>query len=155
MSVNTLTDSVFRQEVTSSPEQTKQMATRFAENLHPGDLVAFYGDLGSGKTFFIKALCSSLGVSREVTSPTFTIINQYVTPNNFYIYHFDFYRLENLGELRNLGLEEFFYNDYLCLVEWANKIESYLPVRRWNVILDFVPRLAQARKITIIKRDGN
>ena len=151
MSAKIRTDSVFRQEVTSSPEQTKQMATGFAENLHQGDLVAFYGDLGSGKTFFIKALCRALGVSREVTSPTFTLINQYVTPNNLTIYHFDFYRLENLGELQNLGLEEFFYNDNLCLVEWADKIESYLPVRRWNVILDFVPRLTQTRKITIIK----
>ncbi len=152
MPVNTVNNSIFLQQEISSPEETKKIASGFARTLQAGDVVAFYGDLGSGKTFFIKAMCRALGVKQEITSPTFTIINEYITPKNFYIYHFDFYRLERQGELQNLGLEEFFYNDYMCLIEWADKIKSYLPPLRWEVSLDFIPRLPEARKITIVKR---
>ncbi len=135
-----------------SPEETTGVAEKFSRVLQPGDVVAFFGELGSGKTFFIKALCRSLGCRQEAKSPSFTIINEYHTTADWMIYHFDFYRLENEMELQNLGLDEFFYNDYLCLVEWADKIEPYLPSRRWEVFLKFVPHQPERRIITIRKR---
>ncbi len=132
-----------------SPAETEEVARDFAGRTGPGEVVAFYGDLGSGKTFFIKALCRHLGSEQEATSPTFTIINEYQAPGDLYIYHFDFYRLENEAELQNLGLEEFFYNDYLCLIEWADKIRDYLPEKVWEVHLEFAADHPESRVITI------
>ena len=133
-------------------DKTQKIAEQFARELHPGDVVAFYGDLGTGKTFFIKALCRALGVEQEATSPSFTIINEYHTKEGLYIYHFDFYRIENEAELVNLGLDEFFYNDYLCFIEWADRIEKELPENCWNVHLEFLKNKPEGRKIVIKKR---
>lgn len=139
------------QKIVQAPHQTAKLASEFSMNLAAGDLVAFYGQLGSGKTFFIKALCKALGMEQEATSPSFTIINEYETSGNIMIYHFDFYRIENEGELLNLGLDEFFYNDYICLIEWADKIEQFLPPRRWEIRLNFVPDQPDSREIFIQK----
>lgn len=136
----------------TTPAETGRIARDFAAGLQPGDVVAFYGDLGSGKTFFIKSLCRALGTVQEATSPSFTIINEYFTPEELFIYHFDFYRLESEQELRNLGLEEFFYNDYICFIEWADKIQVHLPENRWEVRLAFVPHLPESRNISINKK---
>ncbi|MBN2365387.1 MAG: tRNA (adenosine(37)-N6)-threonylcarbamoyltransferase complex ATPase subunit type 1 TsaE [Calditrichaeota bacterium] len=141
----------YLEQVAFSPEETAAVASRFAGELNGGDIVAFYGQLGSGKTFFINSLCRKLGVHQSVTSPTFTIINEYSTANGLYIYHFDFYRLENKTELQNLGLDDFFYSDYLCLIEWADKIFKFLPERRWEVFLEFLPDKPEARKIKIVR----
>jgi len=138
-----------------SPEETTRLAEKLARVLQPGEVVAFFGDLGSGKTFFIKALCRSLGCRQEAKSPSFTIINEYRTAEDLIIYHFDFYRLENEMELQNLGLDEFFYNDYICLVEWADKIRTYLPPHRWEVYLKFIPHQPESRIITIRKKEDN
>ena len=70
-----------------------------------------------------EEMCKALGIEHEATSPSFTIINEYEARGAIWIYHFDFYRIENEAELLNLGLDEFFYNDYICLIEWADKIE--------------------------------
>lgn len=86
----------------------------------------FYGDMGAGKTTFIKALCRELGVSEQVTSPTFSIVNEYAgTHAN--VYHFDFYRLKNQDEALDMGYEEYFYSANYCLVEWPEKIPDLLP----------------------------
>ncbi len=138
-----------------SAEETSRIASEFSKKLSAGDTVAFYGDLGSGKTFFITALCHALGVNQSVTSPTFTILNEYYAENFQLIYHFDFYRLESPAELQNLGLEEFFYSDYICLIEWAGKIEDFLPPDRWEITLDFVSQKPEARKIKISRRHAH
>jgi tRNA threonylcarbamoyladenosine biosynthesis protein TsaE len=132
-----------------TPEKTAEFAAEFARTLQPGDVLAFYGDLGSGKTFFVKALCRYFATEQEPTSPTFTIINEYLLPDNLYIYHFDFYRLEHDAELTNLGLDDYFYNEHLCLIEWADKIQAYLPERRYDIFLNFVEGRAEAREIII------
>ncbi len=137
----------------ATAEETATLARKFADMLQPGDVVAFYGNLGSGKTYFIKALCQAWQCAQEATSPTFTIINEYTTRQGVFVYHFDFYRLESEAELMNLGLEEFFYNDYICLIEWADKIEKYLPPQRWEVYLDFLPEHPDARAVKIVKRE--
>jgi len=139
-------------EIVQSPLQTAALATEFSRNLAQGDLVAFYGQLGSGKTFFIKALCKALGIRQEATSPSFTIINEYEAAGSILIYHFDFYRIEDKAELLNLGLEEFFYNDYICLIEWADKIKEFLPPRHWEIRLNFILNQPDSRKIVIKKK---
>lgn len=137
--------------IVQSPEQTAKFAREFSQNLAPGDLVAFYGQLGSGKTFFIKELCKALGVEHEATSPSFTIINEYKASGTKWIYHFDFYRIANEAELLNLGLDEFFYNDYICLIEWADKVERFLPTQRWEIRLNFISNQPDTREISIQK----
>jgi tRNA threonylcarbamoyladenosine biosynthesis protein TsaE len=132
--------------------QTADIAVRFSSVVKAGEVVAFFGELGSGKTFFIKAFCQAAGTLQEATSPSFTLINEYYTAENLFIYHFDFYRLKNLAELQNLGLEDFFFDQNICLVEWADKILKYLPDRRWEVYLDFIPSQSEGRKISIIKK---
>jgi len=86
----------------------------------------FYGDMGAGKTTFIKALCEQLGVKEPVTSPTFSIINEY-EGSSAKVYHFDFYRLKNQDEALDMGYEEYFYSGSYCLIEWPEKIPDLLP----------------------------
>ncbi|MBY0542933.1 MAG: tRNA (adenosine(37)-N6)-threonylcarbamoyltransferase complex ATPase subunit type 1 TsaE [Sphingobacteriaceae bacterium] len=86
----------------------------------------FEGEMAAGKTTFIKAFCEVLGVNDIVSSPTFSIVNEYEAENGL-VYHFDFYRLKNLQEAYDIGYEEYFYSDTICLVEWPTKVEELLP----------------------------
>jgi tRNA threonylcarbamoyladenosine biosynthesis protein TsaE len=86
----------------------------------------FYGDMGAGKTTLIKSICEYLGTTEPVTSPTFSIVNEYIGANNK-IYHFDFYRLKNQTEALDLGYEEYFYSGAYCFIEWPEKIAGLLP----------------------------
>ena len=90
-------------------------------------IFALYGELGAGKTTLIKALCNALGVTEEVTSPSFAIINEYEAGGIDLIYHFDFYRIKKLEEVMDIGYEEYLYSGYYCFLEWAEKIEELLP----------------------------
>ena len=90
-------------------------------------IFAFYGPMGVGKTTFIKALCKQLGSQDIVSSPTFSIINQYLTRSGKNIFHFDFYRIKDLVEVYNLGYEDYFFSGSYCFIEWPEKIESLLP----------------------------
>ena len=94
----------------------------------------FYGDMGAGKTTFIKALCQELGVNDEVTSPTFSIVNHYAGTNAS-VYHFDFYRLKNQDEALDMGYEEYFYSGDYCLIEWPEKIPDLLPLNYIKVTI--------------------
>ena len=86
----------------------------------------FYGDMGAGKTTFIKSLCECLGVTEPTSSPTFSIINEYRSTSSK-IYHFDFYRLKKQDEALDMGYEEYFYSDNYCFIEWPEKIAGLLP----------------------------
>src|ERR1700760_4166331 len=86
----------------------------------------FYGDMGAGKTTFIKSLCEQLGITETVTSPTFSIVNEY-RGKAIKIYHFDFYRLKNQNEALDMGYEEYFYSGDYCFIEWPEKIAGLLP----------------------------
>jgi len=91
-------------------------------------IFAFYGSMGAGKTTFITALCAELGVADVVNSPTFTIVNEYQTGGGRQIFHFDFYRIEKMQEVYDMGFEEYMYgSDGICLMEWPEKIEDLLP----------------------------
>jgi tRNA threonylcarbamoyladenosine biosynthesis protein TsaE len=89
-------------------------------------LVAFYGQMGAGKTTLIKQICAQLGVMQEVSSPTFALVNEYETNNQQIVYHFDFYRIKNLDEVFDIGYEDYFYSNNLCLMEWPENIEALL-----------------------------
>jgi tRNA threonylcarbamoyladenosine biosynthesis protein TsaE len=121
--------------VTHSANETFELGKEFASGLDRGDIVALYGNLGSGKTQFAKGVCRGLGVHNHVVSPSFTILNEYVE-GKFPVYHFDFYRLRALSELAEFGFEEYLFGDGICLLEWANIVASTLPLNRYDVTLE-------------------
>ncbi len=109
-----------------SEEETAAFGRRLAEELGPGSLVALIGDLGAGKTTLSKYIAEGLGVTEVVTSPTFTIVHEYHT-GRVPLYHFDVYRLSDPAEMEELGYEEYFFGEGVCLVEWADRIRELLP----------------------------
>jgi len=109
----------------------------------------FYGDMGAGKTTFIKSLCEQLGIHETVTSPTFSIVNEY-RGKEAKIYHFDFYRLKNPNEALDMGYEEYFYSGDYCFIEWPEKISGLLPPHYVRIdihVLDNNERLLTFEKI--------
>ena len=110
----------------SSLKDLREAALNILELDVTNRIFLFYGDMGAGKTTLIKALCACLGTLEPVTSPTFSIVNEYSIPGNK-IYHFDFYRLKNQTEALDLGYEEYFYSGAYCFVEWPEKIPALLP----------------------------
>jgi tRNA threonylcarbamoyladenosine biosynthesis protein TsaE len=116
----------------TSEEETAACAAEFSRRLRPGDCVALYGELGAGKTRFVQGVCRGLGVREHVASPTFTIVNEYRTPE-LRIVHFDFYRVASPAELREIGFEEYLDSGGICLIEWAGKAEGFLPAERYEV----------------------
>jgi tRNA threonylcarbamoyladenosine biosynthesis protein TsaE len=100
---------------------------------------AFYGEMGAGKTTFIKTVCKQLQVTDEVTSPTFSIINEYYSTGNYKVFHFDFYRIKDLEEVYNLGYEDYFYSEEYCFVEWPELVEELLPEHMLKVYLTVAP----------------
>ncbi len=102
-------------------------AAEFLEAVGDNRLIAFYGNLGAGKTTFIKELCSRLGVDDNVCSPTFTIVNEYRAADGDSVFHFDFYRIDSLREAEDLGLDEYFYSGCFCFMEWPEKVAELLP----------------------------
>ena len=91
------------------------------------DIIAFYGAMGAGKTTLIKNLCHRMGVTDEVNSPTFAIVNEYVTEEGESVYHFDFYRIKKIEEAYDIGFENYFDSGNLCLIEWPEMIEPLMP----------------------------
>jgi tRNA threonylcarbamoyladenosine biosynthesis protein TsaE len=122
--------------ITRTEQETLSAGKEFAKKLQHGDVVACYGELGSGKTRFIKGICQHFGVSEHVTSPTFTIINEYHT-KGMMVYHFDLYRIRSLAEIEELGIEEYLYDEGICLIEWAEKAAEVLPSKRYDVHFSF------------------
>ena len=104
-------------------------AREFVELMDDSTVFAFYGDMGAGKTTFINALCRELGVSEDIaTSPSFSIVNEYRSDTTAeLIYHFDLYRLDNLDEALDMGIEDYFDSGALCLLEWPERVEDLLP----------------------------
>ena len=101
-------------------------------------IFAFYGSMGAGKTTFIQSICRALGSADNVTSPTFAIVNEYITSTNEKIYHFDFYRIKNLEEAYDLGYEDYFYSGNYCLIEWPEKIDSLRPDQYIEVTIEII-----------------
>lgn len=106
-------------------EELEEVAQKLGRLVNAGDVICMSGDLGAGKTTFTQALALGLGVDDYVTSPTFTLINEY--HGRIPLYHFDVYRINDIREMEDLGYEEYFYGDGVCAIEWANLIEDLLP----------------------------
>jgi len=121
--------------ITKSPEETKKLGRAISKLVKPGDLLAFYGELGTGKTCFIQGVSEGLEVKDYVTSPSFTIINEY--QGKIPVYHFDLFRLSNIEEILDLGYEEYFYGEGLTVIEWAEKIEKLLPKEYLKIDIKF------------------
>ena len=102
-------------------------AREFLSAIGSNKVIAFSGEMGAGKTSFIKALCKELGVTDATSSPTFSLVNEYHSNKHPKIYHFDFYRLHKETEALDIGCEEYFYSGNFCLIEWPEKIQSLLP----------------------------
>lgn len=124
------------------------MGVTLSKQLQPGAVVAFFGVLGAGKTCFIKGICEGLERNEMASSPSFIMVNQY--PGEFPVYHIDLYRLQNLQELLDIGYEEYFYGEGVCLIEWAEKAGELLPSKRWDVELKILSE--SQREILITER---
>ena len=109
-----------------SEDDTKKLAEVLADEMKPGDVLGLVGGLGTGKTTLTKYIAAALDVKEDVTSPTFTIIKEYKS-GRLPLYHFDVYRITGEGEMYELGFEEYFYGDGVCVIEWADKIKNLLP----------------------------
>ncbi|MBQ7253815.1 MAG: tRNA (adenosine(37)-N6)-threonylcarbamoyltransferase complex ATPase subunit type 1 TsaE [Bacteroidales bacterium] len=134
-------------EIISTLDNLDAAAAEFLEVVGENRLIAFYGNLGAGKTTLIKALCDRLGVDDNVCSPTFTIVNEYRAADGDSVFHFDFYRIDSLREAQDLGLEEYFYSGCFCFMEWPGKIAELLPEETVEVRIE--PLDESTRKISI------
>jgi tRNA threonylcarbamoyladenosine biosynthesis protein TsaE len=119
-----------------SLDTIQETAEQFIELIGESRIFAFNGNMGAGKTTFIKAICEELGVKENVNSPTFAIVNEYETLDEKIIYHFDCYRINKIQEALDLGAEEYLYSGNLCFIEWAENIASLLPDSMVNVNIE-------------------
>ncbi len=120
---------------TFSERDTFQLGENMGREAKPGEVYALMGDLGVGKTVFTKGMAKGLGVEDVVNSPTFTILQQY-EGGRLPLYHFDVYRIENIEEMEELGYEDYFYGEGVCLVEWADSIEEVLPEKFFQIKIE-------------------
>lgn len=114
-------------------------AAEFLEKIGDSRLVAFFAPMGSGKTTFTTAICRVLGVTDPVGSPTFAIVNEYMTAAGEPMYHFDFYRINKLSEALDIGLDDYLYSGCLCIMEWPENIEELLPEETLRVEIKVNP----------------
>jgi len=117
-------------------DNLREVAQQLLSLLGDAKIVAFYGEMGSGKTTLIKAMCECLECVDAVNSPTFAIINEYFTKNGTTVYHFDFYRLKNICEALDIGIEEYLYSGHFCFLEWPEQIEDLLPENHVKVRIE-------------------
>jgi len=135
--------------ITNSEAETKAFAKDFARTLTKGDIVVLSGDLGSGKTKFVEGILEKYDLQDEISSPTFTIVNEYKN-DAVTIYHFDVYRLEDSDEFYAIGGEEYFENG-ICLIEWGEMIEDILPEKHIKVVFSRDLENENRREIKVIR----
>lgn len=134
---------------TNNPEETMRLGREIGKLLKQGDVIALIGNLGTGKTVIANGLCRSLGVNEDyITSPTYTIINQY--DGRIPVYHIDLYRLNDSRELYNIGWDEYIYGNGTCIIEWADKAGEMLPEKYLIVNIEVTGK--DKRKITLQAR---
>ena len=120
-------------------EETRRFGLDLAHELKAGDVVALIGDLGTGKTALTRYIAEGLGITARVNSPTFTIVKEY-RESRLPLFHFDVYRVSDPDELFNIGADEYFYGDGVCVVEWADLIEELLPEDTRYIYIEYGPK---------------
>lgn len=134
---------------TNSEKETWELGKQLAESAKPGQVFSLIGDLGVGKTVLTKGMAAGLGISEPVNSPTFTILQVY-EEGRLPFYHFDVYRIADLEEMDEIGYEDYFYGDGICLVEWANLIEELMPENTIRITIEKdLERGFDFRRITV------
>jgi len=137
----------FFQVITNHSQETFDWGKRLADFLKPGDVVALYGELGSGKTVFVQGVCAGLDVHDFVTSPSYTLIQEY--QGRIPVFHFDFYRLTRESQVEDLDVFRYWESSGISLVEWADRGEIFLPEKRISVTFD---RIKENGEIIVEKR---
>ena len=123
----------YREWITNHTEETERIGAEFAKTLKPSDFVAMFGDLGAGKTAFVRGAMKQLAPGAFVQSPTYTIVNEY--PAKIPVYHFDMYRIDDEDSLYSIGYYDYLENGGICFAEWCEKIVPYLPERFYTVTI--------------------
>jgi tRNA threonylcarbamoyladenosine biosynthesis protein TsaE len=136
--------------ISHSETQTRRLGVRLASLLHPGDVLALVGDLGSGKTRWIQGVCRGLGVTDPVVSPSFTLVNEYA--GRWPVFHIDLYRLANASEALTFGLEDYLYGSGICLIEWADRARNLLPSAYLTIELY---HLEETKRRVVIRPHGH
>lgn len=138
---------------TFSPEETRALGKKIGQQALPGEVYTLTGDLGVGKTVFTQGIAEGLGIKEPICSPTFTIVQVY-EEGRMPFYHFDVYRIGDVGEMDEIGYEDYFYGNGLCMIEWANLIEEILPEKRRDISIEKdLEKGFDYRKITIRELD--
>ena len=132
---------------THSADETQALGNKLAELLRPGDVIAYFGDLGAGKTALTRGIAQGLGITESVTSPTYTIVNEYLT-GRIPLFHFDMYRLGSSDELFDIGWEDYLARGGVCAVEWSENVEDALQ-SAIRVTIEKDPFELDTRRITI------
>ena len=139
---------------TFSAAETHALGKKIGYTAKPGDVYTLVGDLGVGKTVFTQGIADGLGITEPVSSPTFTIVQVY-EEGRMPFYHFDVYRIGDIEEMDEIGYEDYFYGEGLCMIEWANLIEEILPDKRYDVTIEKdLEKGFDYRKITIKEHEG-
>jgi tRNA threonylcarbamoyladenosine biosynthesis protein TsaE len=134
---------------TNSPSETFEAGKKLGEGANPGDIFTLNGDLGVGKTVFTQGVAAGLGITEHVNSPTFTIVQVY-EGGRLPFYHFDVYRIGDIEEMDEIGYEDYFYGDGLCIIEWAQLIEELIPSNARQITIEKdLEKGFDYRKITI------
>ncbi|WP_140485825.1 tRNA (adenosine(37)-N6)-threonylcarbamoyltransferase complex ATPase subunit type 1 TsaE [Flavobacterium sp. GSA192] len=122
-------------EITFSLDEISNVAELIVA-AQPNKIILFNGEMGAGKTTFIKQLCKTLGVAEATSSPTFSLVNEYQTTNNQIVYHFDFYRLKKETEALDMGVDDYLYSGNWCFIEWAENIASLIPETHSTITIE-------------------
>ncbi len=132
-----------------SPEETRALGKRLGEMARAGEVYCLSGDLGTGKTVFTQGFAEGLGIRGPVASPTFTIVKEY-DDGRLPLYHFDVYRIDDISEMEEIGYDEYFFGEGVCLIEWADLIREILPDQVREILLEKDPEKGfDYRRITI------
>lgn len=141
-----------KQVITNNATETKELGKALVKDIHGGDCIFLYGELGAGKTTFTQGIAEGLGIRQRVISPTFIIVREYAlkVPHIKFFYHIDLYRISGEQDIKTLGLDEIINNkDSIVIIEWPQKLGEFLPKGQWSIYLEAMP--ADKRKIIIEK----
>ena len=134
--------------ITHSAEETYEIGKKIGENASPGLVIAFYGDLGAGKTVMTKGIAEGLGIREMITSPTFTIL-QSTESGRLPLHHLDVYRIDDPDEMEEIGLDDCLYGGGVTVIEWAGRIGELLPENTVRITIERIPEEGDARRIVI------